>query len=279
MPPRHECAAPDHAGHAGLALRQHAMICAAANAAAVPDALQCIQSNGIHPVNHRRQTRQSSGTVEHLGHDQENLLDVIKQQPEEPEWQALLQYLMAQARWSRSSAMQVAAQSDCKRWTCACVIVCMQGWVRLRYRVDPSLGEPARRRAVVKQLCGLLTAADARLAAAAASATASFYGPEQSYIDKESVLSEHIADIGALLSNPAAVAQVTATGPPLAVGRLTIAAAWPDAGAHLGLQGRTPTVSQLLLLQLGSGMCYGAQPFPTILLSVRTDMMVTPADI
>ena len=98
----------------------------------------------------------------------------------------------------------------------------------------------------MKQLCSLLTAADPRLAAAAASAVSVFYGPEQGFMDEDALLFDHIADIGTLLSNPAATGLMDATGPPLAVGRLTVAAASSSRNVGCNAKSLEATAAALL---------------------------------
>lgn len=114
---------------------------------------------------------------------------------------------------------------------------------------------------MVKQLCGLLAAADARLAAATASSIASFYYEEDPCVDAPyyGVLLDHIRDVGAALGNAAVVAEMVATGPPFAVARLTLAAAscselWEDpkhlqATATMLLPGLLPAIVMVCMDQ------------------------------
>jgi hypothetical protein len=94
---------------------------------------------------------------------------------------------------------------------------------------------PAREKDAIEQLCGLLPAADMRLAAAAASGIASFFFQEKEPCVGAPcyyVLSDHMRDVGAVLGNAAAVAEVFATGPQFAVARLTLAAATASWARH-----------------------------------------------
>jgi hypothetical protein len=87
--------------------------------------------------------------------------------------------------------------------------------------VTLSPNELAADGAIFDQLCGLLSAADARLAAA--SAIASFYTLQKSRLYPQ--LAHHIGSVGAVLGDAAAAADMVATRPPFAVARLTLVTA------------------------------------------------------